>query len=90
MSDEVNTSFFYMVFGISWDTLSDNSFCDDTNESIQKYYIFNVLWALILIYYHQKKGAFILFSGKQVFAKIIELKIWLNWVVRPSLVANAC
>ena len=80
MSDEVNTSFF-KAFGISWDTPSDNS---------EKYYIFNILWALILIYSHQKKGAFLLFSGKQVLAKIIELKILLNWVVRPSLVANAC
>ena len=67
MSEEVNTCF-YKVFGISLDTPSDNFFCDDTEGSIHKYYIFNVLWALILIYSYQKKGAFLLFSGKQVFA----------------------
>ena len=67
MSEEVNTCF-YKVFGISWDTPSDNSFCDDTKGSIHKYYMFNVLCALILTYSHQKKGAFLLFSGKQVFA----------------------
>ena len=42
MSDEVNACF-YKVFGISLDTPSDNSFCDDTEGSIHKYYIYIIL-----------------------------------------------
>ena len=39
---------------------------------IHKYHNFNIPSALSLLYSHQKGGAFLLFSGKQVFAKMTE------------------